>query len=526
MRLLIYPLLLVGSLHAQSTARWEVVELPFRTERTPQDSFGTTFGALFQHPDGRQMEVPGFYDGEGTYRIRFCPPDAGTWRYTTYASEPELSGRLGQLAVTAGGDKRGPVIIDPDHPKRFRYADGSPAFINSFELDWLFALDYENETDIPRTRALVDSLQAHGVNQLILNVYAYDAEWGEKDKIKPEHNFARPAAFPWGGSNETPDHSRLNLTFFQRLDRVIQYLDEREMLAHLMIYVWNKQVSWPELGSPADDHYFEQVVKRYQAYPNVLWNFGKEALSYGYCDTEYVAMRMRQLYRLDAHRRLKTVHDFHFFEEYPELVDYVAIQSWTANLYDQMRLLQEAFPQKPVFNIEHGGYVRGPNDVFTGSYTDPVVCLERNYLCAFAGAYSNYYWQNMAWYQIIYDPWKLPAGEQPPLDHIRHMTDFFTGQDYNSLEYNPDFSVGYSMVNADSTHYLFLMPAGGQVRGGMGPSFRGKRLSVQYFDPLTGRYSEVTERTQKSGWLSLESPEDWSTDHFRVAILNVLSEVD
>jgi hypothetical protein len=217
-----------------------------------------------------------------------------------------------------------------------------------------------------------------------------------------------------------------------------------------------------------------------------------------------------------------TVHDFDFFDHYPDLVDYVAIQSWTENIYGQMSLLQKTFPNKPIFNIEHGAYVEGPNAVFEGSYTDPVVSLERNYKCAFAGAYSNHYWQNMAWYQIIYNPWDQPESEQPHLEYIRYMTAFFEEQNFNELSPNPDFSVGYNLVNTNSTHYLFFLPAGGQVHGGMGASFAGKTVSIQYFDPLTGTYSETTEREQKSGWLKLESPADWSIEHFRLAVLKVI----
>ena len=38
------------------------------------------------------IEVPGFYDGEGVYRIRFMPPTQGPWRYETRSNKSELSG--------------------------------------------------------------------------------------------------------------------------------------------------------------------------------------------------------------------------------------------------------------------------------------------------------------------------------------------------------------------------------------------------------------------------------------------------
>ena len=58
---------------------------------------------------------------------------------------------------------------------------------------------------------------------------------------------------------------------------------------------------------------------------------------------------------------------------------------------------------KPVFNIEHGGYEKCRYDVFTGDYDDPEICLERNYLCAFAGVYSIHFWQFSFWNVAIPD---------------------------------------------------------------------------------------------------------------------------
>src|SRR5947209_7343928 len=35
-------------------------------------------------------EVPGFYDGDGVYRIRFMPRAPWEWRYQTHSNRPEL----------------------------------------------------------------------------------------------------------------------------------------------------------------------------------------------------------------------------------------------------------------------------------------------------------------------------------------------------------------------------------------------------------------------------------------------------
>src|SRR5271170_8182831 len=39
------------------------------------------------------VEVAGFYDGDGMYRVRFMPDKQGQWQYTTHSNRPELDGR-------------------------------------------------------------------------------------------------------------------------------------------------------------------------------------------------------------------------------------------------------------------------------------------------------------------------------------------------------------------------------------------------------------------------------------------------
>ena len=147
----------------------------------------------------------------------------------------------------------------------------SHIFPIAFECDWLFALDAENPEDIPKTRTFVDEVADNGFNQIVMNVFAYDVNWKKDPALRPEHEFGSPNAFPFEGNNDTPDHTQLNIEYFQRLDRVVECLNERDIVAHIMIYVWNKRVNWPEADSDEDNRYFDYVVKRYQAYPNVVW---------------------------------------------------------------------------------------------------------------------------------------------------------------------------------------------------------------------------------------------------------------
>ncbi len=502
--------------------QWEVIEISLHTSAEDFNPFTTEFGATFVHEDGEKVKVPGFYNDDDDWLIRFSPALTGQWTFSTYAAIPALDRKSGTITVSQNmqANKHGAVKVHPEHAQRFIYEDGTSYFPLAFELDWLFALDAENSSDIPRTRQMINHLAAYKFNKVIMNVYAYEANWGEKDKIDEAYNFARPTAFPFGGDNENPDHSTLNIDFFKHFDRVIATLNDHEIVSHLMIYVWNKNVNWPVPGSEEDNMYFDYVVKRYQAYPNLIWDISKEALAYGRDDLDYIVERIERLKALDAHERLLTVHDYKFCYAHPELVDFISIQEWRPNLYYQMLQATQTHPTKPIFNVEHGGYEQSMHTIFHGAYTDPIVCLERSYTCIFAGTYTSYYWQNSAWYEVIYEPFSLPKQQQPKFEYYKILMDFFAHYDYSELIPKQYVYSPYCLTN-EQDKFIFLVPSGMYaLQGGVPAPANHQRISIQWFNPLTGAYSE--ERTLVlSSWMNFIKPEHLGNS-FAVAILTVI----
>jgi hypothetical protein len=45
----------------------------------------------FEH---RTVAVDGFYDGDGTWRVRFMPDEIGEWSYITHSSTTALNGKV------------------------------------------------------------------------------------------------------------------------------------------------------------------------------------------------------------------------------------------------------------------------------------------------------------------------------------------------------------------------------------------------------------------------------------------------
>jgi hypothetical protein len=469
-------------------SKWEVVDIKFNTKGITSSPFEQEFGAIVTGPDNQKLNIPGFYNDNNEWVIRFSANKPGVWNYITYSNITALNGKTGKVAVTENtiNDRHGAVVVNPENPQHFYSEDGTPYFTLAFELDWLFALDYENETEIPKTRTLFKHIKENNFNQVVMNVYAFDAKWGEIPGLKLGYNYEKPIAFPFMGSNDKPDFSSLNVQFFKKFDRVIQFLHEQNIVAHIMIYVWNKEVNWPTFGSIEDNRYFDYVVKRYQAFPNIIWDVSKEAMLYGRHGEGYIVERAERIRKLDAFDRLVTVHDYGFCKKYPHTVDFISTQDWKSDLKPRMDDVRKAFQHKPILNIEHGGYEEGPYLVFRGDYLNAETCLERNYECAFAGVYSTYYWQCAAWDVVIHDPFANNLEPKPKFEYYKHFTNLFVKYGFDKLKVpeNPISTSGYCLTDGENV-YLFYLPRGIQF---FHPNLRNifEKYKAIWYNPLTG----------------------------------------
>ena len=112
----------------------------------------------------RLVSAPGFYDGEGIYRIRFMPDTEGEWTFRTRSNAPALNALSGKFRCGApGGDNHGPVRVrDRFH---FAYADGKPYFpFGTTSYAWTHQpLDMQRQT--------LETMHKSGFNKLRMAVF-------------------------------------------------------------------------------------------------------------------------------------------------------------------------------------------------------------------------------------------------------------------------------------------------------------------------------------------------------------------
>ena len=500
--------------------QWDVLDIVFQVDRVPDHPFDVSFSAVIEKTNGKRFEVSGFFNGGNQYLLRFTPPAKGDWRYVTKSSLSALNGKKGVIvAQPAKKGRKGAIVVNRKSPREFQYENGQTYYPIAFESDWLFALDAETPDDIPVTRKFVDTLAKNGFNQIVMNVFAYDVTWKKDDKLTTEFEYGSPKVFPFGGNNTKPDYSILNVEYFKRLDRVIEYLDQKGIASHLMIYVWNKRVNWPKANSEADNRYFDYVVKRYQAFPNIVWDISKEALGYGRNDVNYIHQRIDRLRKLDAFKRLLTVHDYSYCRRFSEKLDFISVQLWHSELYSTMRKVCVDFPGQPILNIEHGGYEEGPYEVFTGNYTSAETCLERAYQCVFAGTYPTHYWQCAAWNVIIPDIDAMKPEEKPRFEYYRYMSQLVEKYNLGHLKAGEKVSSSGFCLHNNKDLFIYYVPKENMSIGVRLPkSIKGVNMSAVWFNPLDGKYSEpVIEKIRK--WPSFQKPDEYS---FVILIVKIL----
>ncbi|MGM8361971.1 apiosidase-like domain-containing protein [Flavobacterium sp. ARAG 55.4] len=488
-----------------ATVQWEVSDLVYHSSQKIEKPLEKEVFALVKGNNETQ-KIPLFYNGNNDWVFRFSSSTVGNKNFVIQSDIKELNGKKGKFTIQPNKkvDRHGGIVLHKDNPQHFFYEDGSHYFNLAFECDWLFALDY-GQKEIPKTKQLLSTIAENRFNQIVMNVYAYDLDldWVKDEKLKtnPQHNYgAREDIFPFLGSNSNPDYSALNIDFFKHFDKVIAAMHDQEIVSHLMIYVWNKRVAWPKAGSDADNRYYNYVIKRYQAFPNVIWDVSKEAtnkiaLEQNKNVVQHIEERISRTRNLDAFDRLVSVHDFGFCKNHKNEVDFISTQDWKLSLHESMLNVYKLFPDKPVFNIEHGGYEESPYNIFPGGFSNAEACLRRNYLCLFAGVYTTYYWQAAAWNAIIHNPFEQPeAVIKPRFDYFKYMRNLFDKVNFeNFVPDSKKMTRSYVLANAKEGVVMQYLPKevhSDDMKQYLENEYNYEKATWQWFNTLTGAFTE------------------------------------
>ncbi len=482
-------------------SQWQPHDFSFSFSGGQGNPFQVPFAAELSGPGGAKLKMSGFYDGDGTWKVRISPTALGEWSLVTQSSVPELNGQRASFTCIPNSlpHARGTLRVDPNHPYQFVFEDGSHPFEMGYECDWLWALD-ANDPRMTITKKFLDKIAANQFNFIVLNAFAQDTSW-RKGKTGDD-DYGPPPLYPWEGTNEQPDFTRFNLAYWRHYDQLMDALNERGIVAHLLVKVYNKQVHWPANGSPEDDQYYRWLIARYAAYPNLIWDLAKEAQYEK--NVDYKLGRFRFIRENDPYHRLLTIHDDKAVYDrgaYDTVADFRSDQQHTQ--WRETMLAHRKQKKWPVINTEFG-YEHGPNGLNDKTYShaqDPEEVCRRAWEVSVAGGFTTYYYTYTAW-DII-----RPEDNPPGYAYFKNLARFFRGTAFWTL--NPVegvASAGACLANPGKEYIVLLNPAATftlKVDGATAP------LPIEWYQPFTG--ARMSGQSINDGVISLTPPAEWGT---------------
>jgi len=208
--------------------------------------FGTQIQVVFYRPDGSEVRVDGFYDGNASFRVRAYCDTVGRWQWRSTSNQPSLDGKRGAFKVLASS-LPGKLRQHTDDSRQFAYDDGT-WFLHLGDTGYRYVVRAE-----PHWRAYIDQAAQMGATKI--------RTWFCQSRHCVEALFAE-------------DRSALNLVYWQEIDRRIAYACAHHPKVILQLIPFGEDTE--ELkryaqGDRASIMALRYAQARFSAYPNILW---------------------------------------------------------------------------------------------------------------------------------------------------------------------------------------------------------------------------------------------------------------
>ncbi len=317
-------------------ACFSVVELAFTGPTAPIPADREPVAVVVTHEDGSGIRVPGFWDGDDRYLVRFAPERQGRWSWVSESEAPELDGRTGAFEVgPAEPGEHGPVRVAGRF--HFAHADGTPFRpVGATVYNWLHQPD-------ERVAQTADALEAARFDKLRFLVFPQAGGYVEHfPDLLP---FERDEHGRW-------DVSRPVVAFFRRLDDAVAGLHARGIQADVLIFnaYDNGRFGLDGLTEAEDAAYLRYLVARLSAHPNVWWSLCNEfdLLDASRSDERWTRMGAL-LAEIDPHDHLRSIHNWvRFYDHNQPWVTHASIQLGQATEdFGRASLFRDAY-RKPI----------------------------------------------------------------------------------------------------------------------------------------------------------------------------------
>jgi hypothetical protein len=281
--------------------------------------------------------MPGFYDGDGTWRIRFRPNEVGTWQMHTRVRPADPALEAHETFEVTPDQARGYLRSVPVQGWGFVYESGEPAFLLGDTVYNLFGMAHCGHNVEGFLRRRVE--QGFTLFRVRCQVSPFHPPDGYSE-------WQTRRTWPWGGSEQSPRFDRFNLAYFRTVDEVVRLAEALGVGFEMIMEAWgfeypfnDRSVFVPEWEAL----WMRYLIARYDAYNSVyFWTLMNEYEYYPDGDWRYNpiadrwAMRMgRWVKEVAPHGHVVSVHNgprlppfAQRFALDPDAIDAVMFQSW------------------------------------------------------------------------------------------------------------------------------------------------------------------------------------------------------
>lgn len=300
----------------ETVERWGVYELSIEASSEGNPYMENSLEAKFTNGSQTAL-IPGFYDGNGVYKIRFSPDQLGDWTYTTQSNLVELSDINGIVrCVEPSGNNHGPV--KPFNTFYLQYADGEPFYsVGTTAYQWTSVKQSIQEKT-------VETLKTAPFNKVRMCVFPKSYSYG---------NTTEPWVLPFKKKDSLNDFSQPNYEFFQNFDKRIEQLMEMGIQADVILFHPYDKWGYSKMGKEMNEKYVRYMISRISAYRNVWWSLANEwdvPRIKKTIDWERIGVLLQ---KEDPHQRLRGIHNWyydesHFYDHNRPWVTHASLQTY------------------------------------------------------------------------------------------------------------------------------------------------------------------------------------------------------
>jgi hypothetical protein len=340
---LAWTLLAGGFMGAESTLpkppiveQWGVFELTLPGPSDGNPFVDVKLTATFEN-GSKQVKVSGFYDGDGTWRIRFMPDSIGRWNYETQSNRWSLTGKTGSFFASAPGPgNHGPVRVHNTY--HFTYADGTPfRHFGTTIYNWM-------DTPEQMQEETMQTLAASPFNKARMLLTQQPTPY-RKEYVPVQWPFEGQPPHDW-------DFTRFNPEFFRHYEKRITELCDMGIDVDLVLFNPYGKFGFETMTAAQDEHFVRYVIARFSAFRNIWWSLANE---YDFLRTKTEADWDRLgllVMNTDPYARLRSIHNGRMLYDHRQpWVTHASVQDGEAvESAGSAKIYRDAFRKPVVFD--------------------------------------------------------------------------------------------------------------------------------------------------------------------------------